>query len=138
VQGPSEVPDNSEISGDCFSFYFKYNMNAVDETAPEYKQFIDKIVAFKTGGGKIVLHVSASASTVPTRKFKSNTALAQIRADQTIEKIKASLKQRGITDADIAIASNKAGVGGPAYKGDKDANAATYEKYQFVKACLAK
>jgi len=134
----SEVADNSTLTGDCFNFFFKYNMNEVDETAPEYKQFIDKIVALKTAGGKITLHVNASASTVPTRKFKNNAELAQTRASEFILKIKASLKQMNIADADIKIASNKAVVGGPAYKGDKIINAATYEKHQFVKACLAK
>ena len=138
MQGASEVPDNSEISGDCFSFYFKYNMNSVDETAPEYKQFIDKIVALKTAGGKIVLTISASASTVPTHKFKNNAELAQVRANQTIDKIKVSLKQMNIADADVTVSSNKASIGGPAYKGDAAENAATYEKYQFVKVCLVK
>ena len=134
----AEVADNSTLTGDCFNFFFKYNMNEVDETAPEYKQFIDKIVALKTAGGKIILHINASASTVPTRKFKNNLELAQTRASEFILKIKASLKQMNIADADIKIASNKAVVGGPAYQGDKIIHAATYEKYQFVKACLAK
>jgi tetratricopeptide (TPR) repeat protein len=138
VQGTSEVPDNSEFSGDCFSFYFKYNMNEVDETAPEYKQFMDKLMAFKTGGGKIVLNVKASASTVPTHKFKNNEDLAKVRALGTIAKIKASLKQLGVADADITISSNTSSVGGPAYKGDYLDNAAEYEKHQFVKVCLAK
>ncbi|MEO8760018.1 MAG: hypothetical protein ABI388_02940 [Bacteroidia bacterium] len=138
LEGVSEVPDNSTITGDCFSFFFKYNMNEVDETAPEYKQFMDKIMAVKTAGGKIILHVNGSASTVPTRKFKNNGELAQTRANQTIIKIRNSLKQMGITDADITIASNKASVGGSAYAGDKIVHAATYEKFQFVKVCLAK
>ncbi len=138
VQGTSEVPDNSEFSGDCFSFFFKYNMNEVDETAPEYKQFMDKLIAFKTGGGKIVLNVKASASNVPTRKFKNNEDLAKVRALGTIAKIKASLKQLGVADADITIATNTSSVGGPAYKGDYLDNAAEYEKHQFVKVCLAK
>jgi hypothetical protein len=138
VQGTSEVPDNSEFSGDCFSFFFKYNMNEVDETAPEYKQFMDKLIAFKTSGGKIVLNVKASASNVPTRKFKNNEDLAKVRALGTIAKIKASLKQLGVADADITISSNTSSVGGPAYKGDYLDNAAEYEKHQFVKVCLAK
>ena len=138
VPGTSEVPDNSKFSGDCFSFYFKYNINEVDETAPEYKQFIDKLVAFKTAGGKIVLSVQGSASNVPTRKFKTNVELAMLRANETIIEIKNSLKQRGIAETDITIAANTSSVGGPAYKGDAVTNAAEYEKYQFVKLCLSK
>ncbi|MHB8261309.1 MAG: TolB family protein [Bacteroidia bacterium] len=138
VQGPSEVPDNSEFSGDCFTFYFKYNMNEVDESAPEYKAFIDKLVAFKTGGGQLVLNVKGSASTVPTRKYKNNDEIAKLRANQTIVKLKNSLKQRGIAEADVTIATVKTVVAGPAYKGDAQSNASEYEKYQFVKICLAK
>ena len=138
VQGTSEVPDNSVISGDCFSFYFKYNMNEVDESAPEYKQFIDKLIAFKTAGGNLVLSIQASASTVPTRKYKNNEDLAKVRANGTIEKIKNSLKQKGIAETAITIASNTSTVNGPAYKGDYLENASEYEKYQFVKVCLNK
>ncbi|HEX7413600.1 MAG TPA: hypothetical protein VF411_06095, partial [Bacteroidia bacterium] len=138
VQGPSEVPDNSEFSGDCFAFYFKYNMNEVDESAPEYKAFIDKLVALKTGGGKVVLSIKGSASTVPTRKYKNNDEIAKLRANQTVVKLKNSLKQRGIAEADVTIASVKTVVAGPAYKGDYLTNATEYEKYQFVKICLAK
>lgn len=135
--GASEVPDNSEISGDCFTFYFKYNMNEVDESAPEYKKFIDKLVDVKNAGGKISLAVNASASTVPSHQFKSNEDLALRRANSTIEKIKNSLKQKGVTENDILITSNKAVVSGPDYKGDYN-NTDKYGKYQYVKACLSK
>lgn len=138
LQGPSEVPDNSEFNGDCFTFYFKYNMNELDETAPEYKAFIDKVVAFKTGGGKVVFNAMGSASTVPTRKYKNNQEIAQLRLNQGLLKITNSLRQRGLTDADIIIGTNKAVVAGPAYKGDAQINATEYEKYQFVKICLPK
>ncbi len=135
--GVSEVPDNSVISGDCFSFFFKYNMNEVDESAPEYKQFIDKLMEIKNAGGKINLHVQASASTVPTRKFKNNKDLAKVRGNGTIEKLKISLKQRGVVEGDIVIASNKTFVSGPAYQGDA-ANTERYGKFQYVKVCIGK
>ena len=138
LQGASEIPDNSELKGDCFTFSFKYNMNSLDETAPEYKAFIDKVVAFKTGGGKIVLAGIGSASKVPTRKFKNNAELAQLRINDGLAKIKETLKQRGIAEADITVSSNKAVVGGPEYKGDYLTNATEYEKYQFIKICLVK
>jgi hypothetical protein len=138
LQGTSEVPDNSEFSGDCFTFYFKYNMNELDESAPEYKAFIDRVIAFKTGGGKIVFNAMGSASTVPTRKYKNNQEIAQLRLNQGLLKITNSLKQRGLTDADIVVGSNKAVVAGLAYKGDYLTNSDVYEKFQFVKICLPK
>jgi len=135
--GASEVPDNSEISGDCFTFYFKYNMNEVDESAPEYKQFIDKLVEIKNAGGKITLNVNASASTVPSKQFKNNAELAGVRANGTIAKIKNSLKQKGIAEGDVNIAVNRSFVSGPAYKGDYQ-NTDKYGKFQYVKVCAAK
>lgn len=134
--GASEVPDNSEMSGDCFTFYFKYNMNEVDESAPEYKQFIEKILAVKNAGGKINLKINASASTVPTRQFKNNEELAQARALATLTKVKNSLKQKGLSESEINVTLNKSFVSGPAYKGDYS-NTGKYGKYQYVKVCLA-
>lgn len=133
----SEVPDNSVMSGNCFTFFFKYNVNEVDETAPEYKQFIDKLMEIKNGGSKISIQVQASASTVPTRKFKNNTDLAQLRANTTITKLKAFLKQRGVPEENIIITENKAFVSGPAYQGDPG-NTDRYGKFQYVKLCLVK
>jgi hypothetical protein len=124
-----------ELSGDCFTFYFSYNMNAVDENAADYKQFIEKVLAAKNAGGKIVLKANASASSVPTRQFRSNQELAQARANATLEKIRNSLKQKGLAEGDIQVAVNKAFVSGPAYKGDY-ANTEKYGKYQYVKVCL--
>ncbi len=135
--GVSEVPDNSEITGDCFTFYFKYNMNEVDESAPEYKSFIDKLAEVKNAGGKVNLQVRASASTVPSSKFKNNADLAAARANGTLEKIKNSLKQKGLTDADITVVSTKSFVSGPAYAGDYT-NTDKYGKFQYVKVCLKK
>ena len=138
IQGVSETPDNSTFKDGCFTFHFKYNMNEVDESAPQYKQFIDSLVAIKNAGQKFVLNLNASASTVPTRKFKTNEDLAKVRAKAAIEEIKHSLKLRGITDENITIGSNTSKVDGPAYKGDYIENAAEYEKYQFIRACIAK
>ncbi|HXD93180.1 MAG TPA: hypothetical protein VNX01_08195 [Bacteroidia bacterium] len=138
IQGISETPDNSSFKDGCFTFHFKYNMNEVDESAPQYKQFIDSLVSIKNAGQKIVLNLNASASTVPTSKFKSNEDLAKVRAKAALEKIKSSLKMRGITDENITIASNTFKVDGPAYKGDYLENAAEYEKYQFIRACITK
>jgi hypothetical protein len=96
------------------------------------------VLAFKAGGGKIVFNAMGSASTVPTRKYKNNQEIAQLRLNQGLLKITNSIKQRGVAEADITVGSNKAVVAGPTYKGDAKTNAAEYEKYQFVKICLPK
>lgn len=133
--GESEVPDNSEFAGNCFTFYFKYNINLIDEVAPEFKQFMEKMLEFKKANGKIKLEVKASASTVPSKKFKNNEDLAAMRAKSNIEIIKSNLKQKGIADEDIVIVSEKAVVSGPAYKGDYT-NTEKYGKFQYVRFCV--
>lgn len=133
--GESEVPDNSEFSGNCFTFYFKYNINLIDEVAPEFKQFMEKMLEFKKTNGKIRLEVKASASTVPSKKFKNNEELAAMRAKTNIDILKSNLKQQGIAEEDIIIVSQKSVVSGPAYKGDFN-NTEKYGKFQYVKFCV--
>ena len=112
-------------------------MNEVDESAPEYKQFVDKLMEVKNAGGKITLTINASASTVPSKRFKDNQGLAAVRANGTIDKFKNSLKQKGVAESDIIIAVNKAFVSGPAYTGDY-MNTDKYGKFQYVKVCISR
>lgn len=135
--GVAEVPDNSAFGGDCFTFYFKYNMDELDESAPEYIKFIDHLVSMKGGDGKIKLKVRASASTVPSKKYKDNHGLASFRSKAAVVKITNSLKQKGIAESDIVIVSAKSFVSGPVYAADYT-NAAKYANFQYVKICGSK
>ncbi|HLC82628.1 MAG TPA: hypothetical protein VJI69_02280, partial [Bacteroidia bacterium] len=128
----TQIPDNSEVAGTNFKFYFKYNMNEVDEQAPEYIEFITNLVKMKEKSGKVKLKVLASASNVPTKTFDSNTTLSEKRAKSTSEKIVNSLKAKGISASDIDVTIEKTIVSGPAYSGDAS-NTEKYGKYQYVK-----
>lgn len=129
--GTSLVPDNSEVVGTKFKFYFKYNMNEVDEQAPEYVTFINNLIAAHPDNSKIKLKLTASASRVPTKSYTSNEELSQKREKSTMNKIVNSLKQKGVSEANIEILREKFIVSGPKYAGDAS-NTAKYEKFQYV------
>ncbi len=136
LQDATETPliaDNSSVDGTKFKFIFKYNMNEVDETAPEFVTFINNLVKqASANGGKVKLEFTCSASTVPTHAFKDNVQLSESRLKRTQEKVFKALAAKGITKANVTIVKEKAFVSGPEYKNDKDVNKATYEKFQFA------
>ncbi|HEY1040101.1 MAG TPA: hypothetical protein VGF30_11880 [Bacteroidia bacterium] len=132
ASGNTQIPDNSEVAGTNFKFYFKYNMNEVDEQAPEYVEFIKNLLKTKETSGKIKLSILASASNVPTKTYESNAALSEKRAKTTANKITNSLKAKGINASDIEINIEKTVVSGPAYSNDAG-NTSKYEKFQYVK-----
>lgn len=129
--GSSLVPDNSVVSGTKFKFYFKYNMNEVDEQAPEYVAFINNLIAAHPDNSKIKLKLTASASRVPTKSYTNNEELSQKREKSTMNKIINSLKQKGVNAANIEVLTEKFIVSGPKYAGDAG-NTAKYEKFQYV------
>lgn len=126
-----EIPDNSEVTGTKFKFYFKYNMNEVDESAPEYTEFINNL-AEAAKSGVVKLKITASASQVPTLVYKTNQELAETRLKRTEEKLKSSLKSKGLSEGQVTIVKEKAIVGGPTYNADAAQKKEVYEKYQYV------
>ncbi len=136
MQDASETPliaDNSKVSGTKFTFYFKYNMNEVDENAPEFVTFINNLVnQANANGGKLKLSFTCCASKVPTKAFKDNIQLSELRLKRTQEKILKALAVKGINKANISIVKEKAEVRGPDYKNDKDQNREAYEKFQYA------
>lgn len=135
--GQDEIPDNAEFNGTCFTLHFKYNMNELDELSPPYKQFLEKIQELKKAGVKVQLYLRASASTVPTRKYKSNIELAQFRGKRNQERIKASLLLRNISEEDCQFIMSESIISGPAYQGDNN-NIERYQKFQYLKVCINK
>jgi hypothetical protein len=135
IEGPAEhaeIPDNSEVAGTTFKFTFKYNMNEVDEMAPEYIEFINNLMKVKESHGKIKLKVTASASNVPTKTHISNKDLSAKRMKSTEAKIMRSLQAKGVAATDIEIVKEESLISGPAYANDAG-NTSKYEKFQFVR-----
>jgi hypothetical protein len=107
-------------------------MNEIDETAPEFTQFIDNIIA-GIGNNGVRIKLLASASQVPTKAEGGNTGLAKRRLNNTKEKIIKALLAKGIAADQIKFISITSKVQGPAYAGDAN-NTEKYEKFQYVQA----
>ena len=126
-----------DMGGDLaeeFEIYYKYNRNKVEDMNEKWSNFIQKI-ADATQIGLIKVNIRASASKVPTRKFKSNQQLANTRAINLQRKITEAVVDKGGKKENLKFV-RKAFVGGPAYKGDWKRGRAKYEKHQFAKVKL--
>lgn len=129
-----EVPADTVAKVDKASYteFFTYNINAVNVNSKGFKAFMDSLQMIINSKGVANLGIESSASSVPTRKYKSNEALARLRAEQAKDKIMAALKAKGFTEDKVKFVSTSTLVQGPEYAGDA-ANRKKYEPYQYVK-----
>lgn len=116
-----------------FQMNFKYNVTQIDVTDAPFKQYIENLVALASKNGSININLTACASQVPTRAYKTNKELATARAEKAKEQIIQALGEKGIDASKITFVKMKAYVGGPQYNIDYLINKALYEKYQFIK-----
>jgi hypothetical protein len=130
IDSPEQL---AKVDDKKFEMYFKYNVFETDVNDAPFKEFIENIYKLYSANGQIKLSIYASASNVPTTKFKSNTDLAKNRADNAKSQLIKALKDKGVDESKIVFEKVNGRVGGPKYKGDYIENKAEYEKYQFVK-----
>ena len=77
--------------------------------------------------------IESSASTVPTRTFKTNENLAKLRASNAKDKLSKALTKNGVKKSQLVFSDSKAVVQGPEYQKDAIENMAVYEQYQYIK-----
>lgn len=116
-----------------YQLFFKYNKKDIDVTSEEFKTFIDGVSECLKLNSKFVIQIESSASTVPTRTFKSNENLAEARAKTAQDKALKALTNKGIKESQIVFAKSRSLVQGPEYQKDAITNKATYEQYQYIK-----
>lgn len=116
-----------------FSMMFKYNISEIDPKDPDFNIFIDSCVAHINKYGEIKFRVTAAASQVPTRKFKTNKDLSYDRAEKAKAAVNKALVARGVDMSKVEWVKVTAYVLGPQYKSDYDKKKTVYEKYQYVK-----
>ncbi len=116
-----------------FQMFFKYNVTQADVNDTPFKQFIDNLMELYSKNGTVNINMSSSASRVPTRAYKSNNELADIRAEKSKEQLLIALKDKGVDVAKVNFVKKKSYVSGPKYNIDYLINKAEYEKYQFIK-----
>ena len=120
-----------------FQLFFKYNKKEIDTESAEFQTFIDGLISCLKADPSFAVEIESSASTVPTRTFRSNENLANLRAKNAKEKVTKELIKKGFKEPQIIFSNPKALVQGPEYKKDAKENSATYEQYQYIKVKAA-
>lgn len=111
---------------------FGYNKNKLDNSNEELKSFLDKIATqLNDGREAITIEVYSSASYVPTKTFKTNEKLAEVRAENIKKEIEQYFK-KDPNAAKITVTIVEKTVQGPAYEEDS-ANMDKYIPYQYIK-----
>lgn len=135
-QNSTFVTENTSTYESYCGLYFNhnyyYNNNGLDQNNSELATFIDSIKAqLDKGRSNIEIKINASASYVPTRTYRNNTNLAQVRA----EKVKAYLStelRSYLSENRVNIIIESAKVQGPKYDRSQLRNLEKYAPYQFV------
>ncbi len=136
---PTEEVASSTIKKECdvqkssYQLNFKYNKKEIDIKSQEFKSFIDELSICIEASPSNVIEIESSASTVPTKTYKTNENLANARAKTAHDKILNALLKKGFKEAQIVFNEPKAIVQGPEYKKDAKRNKPTYEQYQYIK-----
>lgn len=130
---------NPVSSEDCnpkktfYQLYFKYNQKDIDENSEDFTSFIDALSACIKSNSVISIEIESSASTVPTKKYSNNEALAKVRAEDAKDMVLKALIKKGINESQVVFSKPKAKVQGKEYKHDAVKNVLTYEKYQYLR-----
>lgn len=138
--GPDGKPVVVPVTGTCsldqlnFEMYFKYNQNDSEQKRKEFVSFCDNLKNCMLANPGLMIQIEASASKVPTRKWRTNERLAHARASSAERKLIRILGKRGIRRQQITFERpNKELVQGPEYNNDAKQNRTTYEQYQYIK-----
>jgi hypothetical protein len=114
-----------------FKHFFAYNDNKL-LSKEELADFVQEVEQqLKDGRPSITVKVHASASTVPTRKFKSNAKLTQIRAENMKYDLITWFQQHSAYADKVNVVIVSAIVDGPAYENDAQ-DKDKYDPYQYV------
>lgn len=126
----------SSLTGDrqpaSFQKFFGYNQKMVSEEEEMYADFmtaLEKIIDFY-GAAKI--SIVGSASKVPTKTYKNNEELANLRAENAKQQLLEKAKKAGIPVDKLNFVQVEGKVQGPAYSGDANEGIDKYKKFQYI------
>ena len=152
----AELPDNASKSGNDtkdkgiptvkesgesseYDVFFGYNRRKIDVQNEEFVKFINYLENQFKAGNTIKINIEASASKVPTSKYRSsNKELAKRRGVAARKLVTQELAKRGVVIGEkMKFSKIVYGVNGPAYDGNSFVNKKKYEPYQYVKIRLS-
>jgi tetratricopeptide (TPR) repeat protein len=117
-----------------YAHYFVYGSHALMKDEMDFAYFVRDVDAIIKAGKKPVVVIEASASKVPSVKYKSNEELVQLRFDAAHDVVRAALKAYGREEGkDYTFGTGTKAVQGKEYENDSKKNRLLYEQYQYVK-----
>jgi hypothetical protein len=117
-----------------YAHYFVYGSHTLMKDEMDFAYFVRDIDAIIKVGKKPVIVVEASASKVPSVKYKSNEELVQLRFDSAHDLVRAALKAYGREEGkDYTFGTGTKAVQGKEYENDSKKNRLLYEQFQYVK-----
>lgn len=117
-----------------YAHYFVYGSHTMMKDEMDFAYFVRDIDAIIKVGKKPVIVIEASASKVPSVKYKSNDELVQLRFDSTHDIVREALKSYGREEGkDYTFGKGTKAVQGKEYENDSKNNRLLYEQFQFVK-----
>lgn len=117
-----------------YAHYFVYGSHMMMKDEMDFAYFVRDIDAIVKAGKKPVVVIEASASKVPSVKYKSNDELVQLRFDAAHDIVRAALKSYGREEGkDYTFGKGTKAVQGKEYENDSKNNRLLYEQFQFVK-----
>jgi hypothetical protein len=133
IQPPSDDDAVYAFQPLKFEHYFGYNNNKITAKTGELNHYMQLIIEqIAQGRDAITIEVNASASKVPTRKFKNNMLLAQTRAENIASELETYIQSQPSLQGKVSVVINKVGVGGPQYRYGTHMDISTYAPYQFI------
>ena len=116
-----------------FQYNFGYNKEEFNTKNEDLKEYVRGVKQLLDAGKDVTIYVTASASKVPTKKFKNNSDLAKKRLETGKTIMTKLLKSNRIDMSRVTFVDDEILVGGPDYNNDAVENAQVYERYQFIK-----
>lgn len=127
-----EVVEVGNFKNLKMKYNFSYNANKLSPSKGDFKRFMKDIDdQMKNGRESITIKVYSSASFVPTSKFKDNTELAKIRAENIKYDIISYVQTKTDYKDKVNVVIVDYSVNGPEYANDNK-NKAKYEPFQFI------
>lgn len=135
IYAPENTPPAPDFDPVRFVDSFEYNstkINKNDKFKKSITDLLNQIQKMKEAGGKYILNIEGSASTVPTDYEGGNEKLAEDRATAMLKEVNKILKDNNIDIRDIIVdVKKKSSVNGDAY--DKSHGSEYYKEWQYVK-----
>lgn len=117
-----------------FSRYFVYDSKDFGAKEVKFQQFIKDVEKILYDKGKVTIQVEASASKVPSSKFKNNMELSEFRAKSAEDMIAGELEKLGYKKGvNFTFAKSLPLVQGKEYENDAKSNKTIYEQFQYIK-----